>query len=140
MAVIRQNIDVDAPLSTVESMWIYFVHWVITGHTKLACDDLVCVDVIHGGRVNFVDLEKGRTRVIFELEATDTSSVPLRDIESHVVHDLQAFQEYIIHSGRDGKQLLAVERAAREGEAGVRRHRLQDSNLAPSDGQIFWRR
>ncbi|MGO8683619.1 MAG: hypothetical protein ACLQUT_03430 [Thermoleophilia bacterium] len=140
MTVIRQHIDVDAPRSAVESMWAYFVHWVITSHAKLACDDLVCIDVVHSSHINFDDITEGRTRVVFELEAADNSSVPLSDIESRVVHDLEAFQEYIAHPEGDSKQLLVAERAAREGEAGVRRHREQDSNLAPNDGKIFWRR
>ncbi len=101
MQSIRRQTDVDAPLRVVEENWPHFVRWVLTGHARLACDELACVDAVRAGQVKFEERSEGVTRIIFELEADDAPGLPLDEIDRMVTRDLITFSDYLKRNRRE---------------------------------------
>jgi hypothetical protein len=100
MIPIRQSIEVQAPLITVTETWPRFVEWVLTGPRKLACDQLVCIDLARSEVVRFEDCADGRTVVAFELElpchADGEGDNEAQDvIADKLMHDLILFKDYV---------------------------------------------
>jgi hypothetical protein len=134
MATISRQTLVEAPLGVVESSWPPFVQWVLTGHAKLACNQLVCIDALQSGRVRFEKVGEQRTRIAFEL-VDDTDSLPLDEIERLVTHDLLAFRDYLEkHRGKDAKTARSGGDQHRTGAPPPR-----DSMLDPGESAVFWR-
>ena len=96
MSTVRRHIEVEAPPSVALATWSHFVRWIMSGHQRLACDDLACVDAVRAGLVSFEPVGGGgRTTVIFKLDC-DEECGPLRDeLEQNVARDLVVFKDYI---------------------------------------------
>jgi hypothetical protein len=134
MATISRQTVVEGPLTVVESSWPRFVQWVLTGHAKLACDELLCVDAIRSGRVRFEEDGARSTRVVFELVG-DPESLPLDEIERLVTHDLLAFKDYVEH--RRGEGATTAHPGSDRQHPGE--HPRRDSMLDPGESAVFWR-
>lgn len=101
MSSIVREIEVDGPPEKVGSAWPHFIHWVLTGHSKLVCDELACMSAVDSGNVAFEPVDDGRrTRVMFRLDVDDDDpGPPLEELERHVGHDLLVFKDYIERGG-----------------------------------------
>jgi len=51
MSTVRRHIEVEAPPSVALATWSHVVRWIMTGHQRLACDELACVDAVRAGLV-----------------------------------------------------------------------------------------
>ena len=68
----------------------------MSGHQRLTCDELACVDAVRAGLVAFEPVDGGgRTTVIFNVDC-DEECGPLREVlEQNVARDLVVFKDYI---------------------------------------------
>jgi hypothetical protein len=96
---IRQSIQIEVPLPVVTETWPRFVQWVLTGPRKLACDQLLCVDLTKSELVHFESGADGSTIVAFELELPDEAGGGPDEqngsIEAKLTHDLLLFKDYV---------------------------------------------
>jgi hypothetical protein len=97
MVPIRQSIEIQAPLTTVRDTWPRFVEWVLTGPRKLACDQLLCIDLARSEIVRFEEGVDGRTVVAFELELPHDGGGGSGENEmgDKLMHDLILFKDYV---------------------------------------------
>ncbi len=139
MHIISRHIDVPAPLPVVETNWPHFVHWVLTGHEKLACNEFVCADAAASGRISFEPLAPDRTRVRFEMSPPDDQDqMPMAEIGRRIMHDLVVFKNYVEQGGVEARHPTPEEKAILRREAEAHGRPERDSMLAPEDG-AFWR-
>jgi hypothetical protein len=118
MSTVHRHIEVDAPPSVTQATWPHFASWVMTGHQRLACDELACVDAVRVGLVSFEPVGDGsRTTVGFTVER-DEGEGPAREIlEQNVARDLVLFKDYVEREGgRRGKPTAAGKKALIEDE------------------------
>jgi hypothetical protein len=96
MPTVHRSIVVHAPPSVALATWSHFVRWIMSGHQRLACDELACVDAVRAGLVSFEPVDgAGGTTVIFNIECEEECG-PLRDVlEQNVARDLVVFKDYI---------------------------------------------
>jgi hypothetical protein len=95
MSTVRRQIEVAAPPSVALATWSHFVRWIMSGHQRLACDELACVDAVRAGLVSFEPVGGGRTNVIFNLESDDENGPSRAVLEQNVVRDLVVFKDYV---------------------------------------------
>lgn len=103
MGTVLREIEIEAPPSEVGGTWPHFTHWILTGHSKLACDEFACVSAVDTGNVAFEPVNGGgSTRVVFRLDVADESPGPTREeLEHHVTHDLLVFKDYVERGGAE---------------------------------------
>ena len=111
MPTIRRQIQVNAAPSVVSATWSRFIEWAHHGPSRLACDELSCVDAVRAGLVNFEPSATGHTTVVFSLDAE--ADGPSGDVVNRQLgHDLVVFKDYVERSGNQvGKPTPAEERA-----------------------------
>jgi len=118
VSTVRRHIEVEAPPSVALATWSHFVRWIMTGHQKLACDELACVDAVRAGLVAFEPVDGGgRTDVVFNVEWDEDSGPSLATLEQNVARDLVVFKDYIERGGNQvGRPTLAEKTAMIEDE------------------------
>lgn len=101
MSTIVREIEVGGAPDDVGATWPHFIHWILTGHSRLVCGELACVSAVDSGNVSFEPVDEGRrTRVVFRLDVDPGEPGPGRDeLERHVTHDLLVFRDYIERGG-----------------------------------------
>jgi hypothetical protein len=138
MATIHQQIEVAAEPALVGSAWNRFLEWVHTGPGHLACDELACVDAVRAGMVSFAPAERGRTTVIFRLEAMEGGPSP-EELKRRLGHDLVAFKDYVERSGLATNKSTAADESALELEADRKGDTPRHVRLSAEDDTTFWR-
>jgi hypothetical protein len=116
MIPIRQSIEVEAPVDVAAAQWPRFIEWALVGPSRLACDELVCVDPARSATVRFEEHASGHACVEVELEVP---YAPVADggdgsgdgFEDRLRHDLLMFKEYV-ESDRSASRSGAHEAAA----------------------------
>ena len=69
MPTVHRQIQVEASPSVALATWEHFVRWIMTGHQRLACDELACVDAVRAGLVSVEPADGGdRTTVSFNID------------------------------------------------------------------------
>jgi len=118
MSTVSRHIAVDATPSVALATWSHFVRWIMTGHQRLACDELACVDAVRAGLVSFESVDGGRrTNVIFNLDYDDENGPSRAVLEQNVARDLVVFKDYIERGGNQvGKSTRAEKQAMIEDE------------------------
>ena len=101
MSTILREIEVRGAPQDVGATWPHFIHWILVGHDKLACDAFACVSAVDSGDVVFEPLDGGeRTRVVFRLDVPDEAPGPgHEELEHHMYHDLIVFKDYVERGG-----------------------------------------
>jgi len=123
MPNVRRHIEVDATPSVALSTWTYFVSRVMSGHERLSCDRLVCVDAVRAGLVAFEPLDgDGRTDVIFNLDCDEDAGPSRAVLEHSVDHDLVAFKDYVEVAGKHAGRPTPAEKTASAGEKAAHAH------------------
>jgi hypothetical protein len=118
VSTIHRHIEVQAPPSVALATWSHFVRWVMTGHQRLACDELACVDAVRAGLVRFEPVEGGsRTDVSFNLECDEEGGPSRAALERSLDRDLVVFKDYMERGDNwVGKPTRAERRAMIEDE------------------------
>jgi len=112
MSTVRRHIEVAAPPSVALATWSHFARWIMSGHQRLACDELACVDAVRAGVVAFEPAEGGRTTVVFNLECDEENGPSRAVLEQNVARDLVVFKDYIERGGNQvGKPTRAEKQA-----------------------------
>lgn len=84
MSTVRRHIEVDAPPSVARATWSHLPRWLMTGHQRLACDELASVDAVRAGLVAFEPVDGGsRTAMIFNVEAEKKCMIEDEEHHSH---------------------------------------------------------
>jgi len=123
MSTVRRHIEVDAQPSVALSTWSYFVSWIMTGHQRLACDELACVDAVRAGLVTFEPLDgDSRTDVIFNVDHDEENGPSRAVLEHNVDHDLVAFKDYVEVTGKHAGRPTRAQKKARVGEKAAHAH------------------
>ncbi|GEM_PF-956760 len=133
MSTIRKQIEVLAAPSVVAATWSRFIEWAHHGPSRLACDELACVDAVRAGLVSFEPSPAGFTTVTFSL-APEPGAPARAVLEGQLEHDLVVYKDYVERSGNEvGKPTPAEERAvaAAEGRAA---HRPAGENVSERSG------
>jgi len=113
MSTVRRHIEVDATPAVALSTWSYFVSWIMTGHQRLACDELACVDAVRAGLVAFEPVGgDSRTDVIFNVDYDEENGPSRAVLEHNVDHDLVAFKDYVEVAGKHAGRPTRAEKAA----------------------------
>jgi hypothetical protein len=111
MSTVRRHIEVEAPPSVALATWSHFARWIMTGHQRLACDELACVDAVRAGLVSFEPADNGHTTVVFVLDSDDEG--PSRAVlEQNLARDLVVFKDYIERGGNQVGRATANEKKA----------------------------
>jgi hypothetical protein len=118
MSTVRRHIEVEASPSVALATWSHFVRWVMTGHQRLACDELACVDAVRAGLVTFEPVDGGaRTSVVFTVDSDDENGPPRSVLEQNVARDLVVFKDYVERGGNQvGRPTGAEKQAMAEDE------------------------
>lgn len=113
MSTVRRHIEVQAPPSIALATWSHFVRWIMSGHQRLACDELACVDAVRAGLVSFEPVDGGsRTNVIFNVDGDEETGPSRSVLERNVTRDLVVFKDYIERGDNwVGKPTRAEQRA-----------------------------
>jgi hypothetical protein len=137
MATIRRQIAVDAAPSVVAATWSRFIEWAHHGPSRLACDELACVDAVRAGLVSFEPSATGRTTVTFSIDPEPGG--PAAELLGHQLgHDLVVFKDYMERSGnRVGKPTPREEREMVAAE-GRREHRPNGETQSERDESIAY--
>jgi hypothetical protein len=93
MITISESIDIDAAMSEVRTQWPRFVEWVLVGPSKLACDELICVDPTRDGVVRFEERPDGGAHVVLQAEVPGTEGQ--NGVVDKLRHDLLLFRQYV---------------------------------------------
>ncbi len=140
MPTIRHCANVNADPRTVEIEWQHFVHWVLTGSERLACDERLCVQTLASGRVTFEPLADNGTRVAFEATFDEaTTDVPIADLDLRVIHDLDLFTTFVAQGGMKARHPTDQERHMIRSEAKAENRAHRDGMLDPGSAAMFWR-
>ena len=137
MATIRREIEVDAAPSVVDAIWKHFIEWAHNGPSRLACDELACVDAVRAGLVTFTPSSTGRTTVVFAYAAE--ADVPAaEEVGRHLGHDLVVFKDYVERGGHQvGKPTELEERAMVEAQD-RHEHRPGHERLSERDEAVAY--
>jgi hypothetical protein len=138
MATIQQQIQVAADPALVSSSWARFIQWAHIGPSRLACDELACMDAVRSGLVEFVPAPSGETTVIFRIDQPENGPSPA-ELERHLGHDLVLFKHYTENGGHADGSPGETQRAASEVEAGRKGHRPRHVRLSSENDTTFWR-
>jgi len=113
MSTVCRHIEVEVPPSVALATWSHFARWIMSGHQRLACDELACVDAVRAGLVSFEPLKGGsRTDVIFNLDYDEENGPSRAVLEQNLARDLVVFRDYIEHGGNQvGKPTRAEKQA-----------------------------
>jgi hypothetical protein len=122
MSEVRRQITVRAAPSVAEAAWPHFVHSVLSGHQRLACDELACVDAVHAGLISFEPAADGTTTVVFSLDTHGDDTVSPQTLEQNVTRDLVVFKDYLEAGGGKGGKLTASERRETQDREERKRH------------------
>jgi len=124
VATIHRSIAVPGVRGVVADAWAEFIHSVLIGRRRLACDELVCVDPVRSELVSFEDAGEAGTRV--------SVSIPVRadapDGEAELLgqkasHDLVLFLDYV-ESGEYEREHVTDTAAGAALREDVRRGRM----------------
>ena len=137
MTTIRREIDVDEAPSVVAATWKRFIEWAHNGPSRLACDELACVDAVRAGLVSFTPSPTGRTTVVFAYEA-EAGGPADDEVARHLGHDLVVFKDYVERSGHQvGKPTELEERAMVQAED-RHEHRPGKETLSERDESVAY--
>lgn len=134
MTALRRETIVAAPLETVDTSWPHFVQWVLTGHAKLACDEVVCVNVLQSGTPRFRRHGPQSTRVAFDHDLDELPRAP-KETERVLTHGLLAFKDYNERT-RDARSQRDLPARGHDGDG---RRAGRDSLLDPGEAAAFGR-
>jgi hypothetical protein len=113
MSTVRRHIEVEAPPSVALATWSHFARWIMSGHQRLACDELACVDAVRAGLVAFEPVNGGsRTDVIFSLDCDEENGPSRAVLEQNLTSDLLVFKDYIERGGDQVGKHTAADREA----------------------------
>lgn len=139
MATIQeQQIEVAADPTLVRSSWGRFIEWARTGPSRLACDEIACVDAVRAGRVDFQPTASGSTSVVFLVVDTLGGSSP-EELRRQLSHDLVVFKDYVERSGLGVRKPNDTEEAAHEVEAVRRGDKPRHVRLSSENDTTFMR-
>jgi hypothetical protein len=138
MATIQQQIDVAADPGDVRSSWEHFIQWAHTGQAHLLCGDLVCVDAIRSGLVEFKPAADGSTTVVFRILSEDNGISP-EELKQKLGHDLVVFKDYVERSGLARRKPTEADEIALETESDRHGDPPRHTKLSSEDGTTFWR-
>lgn len=96
MATIRKSIAVPGVRGEIADAWARFIHSVLIGRRRLACDELACVDPVRSELVGFEDGGNAVTRVNVTIPVGD--DIPDHEMEQlghKASHDLVLFLDYV---------------------------------------------
>ena len=95
MSNVRRQIEVEAPPSVTEATWSHFIRWILSGHQRLTCDELSCVDAVRAGLISFESAPGGWTTVVFSLEVDGDDTISPQLLEQNMARDLVVFKDYV---------------------------------------------
>ena len=95
MSEVRRQILVEAAPSVTASTWSHFIQWILSGHQRLACDELACVDAVRIGMISFEPADSGFTTVVFRVDTDGDDTVSPQVLEQNMARDLVVFKDYI---------------------------------------------
>ena len=130
MSKIRRQITVEAAPSVAEAAWPHFVHSILSGHQRLACDELACVDAVHAGLVGFEPAAEGMTTVVFSLDTNGDDTVSPQVLEQNVDRDLVVFKDYVEGGGGPAGKRTASERREMQDREERKRHEPHADHVA----------
>jgi hypothetical protein len=140
MVTISREIRVQAPPPESNAAWDEFIRRALGGRSKLACDELVCVNAVENGSVAFAPSEGGATRVMFRLDIPDGEpALPEAELAHHMTHDLILFKDFVEQGSRGAGQPTAEEVAALERESDARGDKPRHVRLSSETDTTFWR-
>ena len=122
MSEVCRQITVEAAPPVAEAAWPHFVHSVLSGHQRLACDELACVDSVHAGLVSFEPAADGMTTVVFSLDTNGDDTVSPQVLEQNVTRDLVVFKDYVERGGASAGKPTASERREMQDREERKRH------------------
>jgi hypothetical protein len=122
MSTVRRHIEVEASPSVALAAWSHFARWIMTGHQRLACDELACVDAVRAGLVAFEPADGGRTNVIFNVDYDEEHGPSRAVLEQNVARDLVVFKDYVEVAGKHAGRPTQAEKKARAGEKAAHAH------------------
>jgi hypothetical protein len=138
MSAVRRQIVVDVPYSVTRSTWAHFVRWILTGHQRLACDELACVDAVRAGLVSFEPTDDGRTVVVFQIEADEPGEPSVEVLEQSLARDLVVFKDYIERGGSQVGKPTRAEKRAMTGDQERRSHEPLHRSISSEDEAIAY--
>jgi hypothetical protein len=140
MATISREIRVQAQPQESDAAWQEFVRRALSGQSKLACDELVCVNAVENGSVAFAPSEGGATRVTFRLDIPDDEpELPEAELARKMTHDLILFKDFVEQGRRGAGRPTAEEVAALERDADARGDKPRHVRLSSETDTTFWR-
>lgn len=135
MSTLSRQIDVDAPVAVTSATWSHFVKSVMTGHQRLACDELACVDAVRAGLVRFEPASDDRTTVVFTLEDDGPGGPSPQVLEQNMTRDLVWFKDYVERGDNQaGKPSRAEKRDILEHDT-RKRHETLHTHIA-GEGEV----
>jgi hypothetical protein len=131
MSTVHRHIEVQAPPSVALATWSHFVRWIMSGHQRLACDELACIDAVRAGVVAFEPVDGGaRTNVVFNIDSYEEHGPLREELERNVARDLVVFKDYIERGDNwVGKPTKAEKQAMLEGEERHKHEPVRDHEV-----------
>jgi hypothetical protein len=126
MSVIRQSVEIAAPVDEVRAAWPRFLEWVLAGSRRFSCSELACVDAVDTGAVSF-DGGDTTTIVTFALDREgDAALLPEAQLTRDLRHDLDLFKRYYEQDmlTAAAQRLRSMDRSEQDGPAKRRFRRL----------------
>jgi hypothetical protein len=130
MSELRRQILVEAAPSVTEAAWSHFIRWIISGHQRLACDELACVDAVRVGLISFEPAAGGWTTVVFTVDTNGDDTVPPQVLEQNMARDLVVFKDYVERGDDSVGKSTPSERRERQGREERKRHEPHADHLA----------
>lgn len=137
MATIRREIEVDAAPSVVAATWKRFIEWAHNGPSRLACDEIACVDAVRAGLVTFTTSPTGHTTVVFAYEA-EAGGPAAEEVARHLGHDLVVFKDYVERSGHQVGVPTELEERAMVDAEDRRQHRPASERQSERDESVAY--
>lgn len=138
MSPVSRHIEVEAPPSVTEATWSHFIRWVMSGHQRLACDELACVDAVRAGLVSFAAAPGGRTTVEFALDLDGDGTISPQLLEQNIERDLVVFKDYVERSGNQAGKPTAEERVEMVEHEARERHEPVRTHIAGEDEPLSY--
>jgi hypothetical protein len=138
MSTVRRHIEVEASPEVTLAAWSHFVRWIMSGHQRLACDELTCVDAVRAGVVAFAPAGGGRTDVIFTIDCDEESGPTQEVIEQNVARDLVVFKDYIERVGHDAGRATRAEKQAMSEDEERHSHQQLHRRIGAEDEAVSY--
>jgi hypothetical protein len=131
MPTVHRSIEIPAPRAAVQDAWDHFLHDVLIGKRRLACDDVACVSAVDSGVVGFEALDGDRTRLTLSIPLSVEEPDEARELVGHKAsHDLIVFWTYL----DSGDYTLATGRHFSNDELRSGRHSVREHVSSDSEG------